>query len=98
MRSLLQFLPISKSTFDVVSTETYGTVVTSPQKLSKGQFGATPSKVFRIGLQVVFVVYLLYQDLFILEFVQVVLVAAILFAILANLRIYVILMVFIIRL
>ncbi|MFH4978159.1 hypothetical protein AB6A40_004868 [Gnathostoma spinigerum] len=51
LRSLLQFLPISKPCTEIISCEPYGTIPMSPQKLSKGQMGSSPIKTNKQGLQ-----------------------------------------------
>uniref|UniRef100_A0A0R3RTH3 Med12-LCEWAV domain-containing protein n=1 Tax=Elaeophora elaphi TaxID=1147741 RepID=A0A0R3RTH3_9BILA len=55
LRSLMQFLPIPKPQFELITCEPYGTVPTSPQKLGKsqlqGQIIQTTVKANRHGLQ-----------------------------------------------
>ncbi|KAM3728669.1 Mediator of RNA polymerase II transcription subunit [Dirofilaria immitis] len=55
LRSLMQFLPIPKPQFELITCEPYGTVPTSPQKLGKsqsqGQIMQTTVKANRHGLQ-----------------------------------------------
>lgn len=51
LRSLMQFLPLPKPSFDIITCEPYGTVSLSPQKLAKGQIGPS-TKVIKQGLQV----------------------------------------------
>ncbi|VDN57047.1 unnamed protein product [Dracunculus medinensis] len=50
LRSLMQFLPLPKPSFDIITCEPYGTVSLSPQKLAKGQIGPS-TKVIKQGLQ-----------------------------------------------
>lgn len=56
LRSLMQFLPIPKPQFELITCEPYGTLPTSPQKLGKsqsqGQIIQTTVKANRHGLQV----------------------------------------------
>uniref|UniRef100_A0A915CBV2 Mediator complex subunit Med12 domain-containing protein n=2 Tax=Parascaris univalens TaxID=6257 RepID=A0A915CBV2_PARUN len=51
LRCLMQFLPIPKPAFELITCEPYGTVPMSPQKLSKGQIGSSPVKATKQGLQ-----------------------------------------------
>ncbi|VDM39691.1 unnamed protein product [Toxocara canis] len=51
LRCLMQFLPIPKPAFELITCEPYGTVPMSPQKLSKGQIGSSPIKATKQGLQ-----------------------------------------------
>lgn len=55
LRSLIQFLPIPKPQFELITCEPYGTLPTSPQKLGKsqsqGQIIQTTVKANRHGLQ-----------------------------------------------
>ncbi|VDK42731.1 unnamed protein product [Anisakis simplex] len=51
LRCLMQFLPIPKPAFELITCEPYGTLPISPQKLSKGQIGSSPVKANKQGLQ-----------------------------------------------
>uniref|UniRef100_A0A183DS98 Mediator of RNA polymerase II transcription subunit 23 n=1 Tax=Gongylonema pulchrum TaxID=637853 RepID=A0A183DS98_9BILA len=63
LRSLMQFLPIPKPQFELITCEPYGTVPTSPQKLGKsqsqGQITQTTIKANRHGLQHIFLSFLI---------------------------------------
>ncbi|VDN01453.1 unnamed protein product [Thelazia callipaeda] len=55
LRSLMQFLPIPKPQFELITCEPYGTIPTSPQKIGKsqsqGQINQSTIKASRRGLQ-----------------------------------------------